>query len=714
MATPPQLSGDPGSSESQGYTVPDAPEVNERTMADEAESCIPDTNKAYAVAHNLIQDNKNRVTSAARITEMISGAPPMSTKALKAKGLGHKSNVNTGFLASIIEKTYPNLANRLKNSRFLTAAALPADVPDHHAKTERYRMEFTKTVKRWRQFHFFVMGHAREVSTFGYDFLYYTDPLEWRPKMARLDEGFVPSGTRIMTDPPFFMAKETFTPDELFAKVKDKDIAEEAGWNVDGVVAAINGARPTKMTNGAFQENARTWEELAREMVPGYTYEQGFNNIDVYHLFATESDGRVTQIMLLADTNGKSTERVELYRRNRAYATMSDVVIPVVFEYGDGTIHGSQGIGIKNYDLSAAVEKARNEARDNLTIRNKMLLEVPEERDLVKAKMTVTDQYIVVSGAKLSQAGTGLPAIPQDSMLLDQMWSQLAQLKVGAFLPEPIKDLSTGNAPTATQVQINALREQEVKSAYIDNWLTQWSSVEYAMRRRLANPETDDGQALEFQRKCLQFMSMEEFQMISNVEPEQTVIDYTEQQNARILQYVQAHQGDPNVDQAVLRKLEATVVVGAELAEQLLPENQDQQANAEQQRLATMELATLEKGIQLPVVETDNDLIHIQVVKPAIAAFIQGQNAEGAQAAYAHYMAHFQAAERKKTIGEQLNEERKFQADATKAFDEMEQQRQMMAQAQAAMQGGGMGPQGGVVEGGGAPAGSIPFPGTMM
>ncbi len=87
------------------------------------------------------------------------------------------------------------------------------------------------------------------------------------------------------------------------------------------------------------------------------------------------------------------------------FPSMADAVISTVFDYGDGTIHGSWGAGQILYDLAVQVEKIRNDSMDNMRMSNKMKLVAEDGKNINDVKLSINDQWMLVSNAQFWEHG---------------------------------------------------------------------------------------------------------------------------------------------------------------------------------------------------------------------------------------------------------------------------------------------------------------------
>src|SRR5690606_33378945 len=121
-----------------------------------------------------------------------------------------------------------------------------------------------------------------------------------------------------------------------------------------------------------------------------------FRTIRTKHLFVLENSGKVSHYIVFPD--GQNSDGQLLYERHDAFESMAQVVVPVVFGWGDGTIHGSWGAGHLIYDLSLLENKVACDMVDNLRNSNKVKVQVKDPKDINDVKMVSDDVLTIVSG----------------------------------------------------------------------------------------------------------------------------------------------------------------------------------------------------------------------------------------------------------------------------------------------------------------------------
>jgi hypothetical protein len=670
------------------------PELSDKTL-ESSNRTVNSVGQAFSICERLINDWKKGILNAARITSKINGERPYNQKRLKDAQKDWKTNISTGFLATECRKVLPRLHMPVKTAKYLTAASLPSSWANGSEKSDFFRQTVTETIRSWPKFNFYLRGLAREVGIFGFGHNVWFDEWEWRPTLVRMDKGFIPQGTEVMdTDPTFFACRYDYHPSELVSLLRDATDSGRKEWKKDNVVQAVIGAMPPVVD--ATYRNARSYEDLVRQATWGWRYEKGSKVIRTYHLFSKEVTGKVSHYILLADgytsggavaetsLGGITGEKYLLYENLDEFDSMSDVVTTMVFDFGDGTVHGSWGVGQILYDLAAQVEKIRCDSVDNMRMTNRMKLQVPDAKNVNDVKLTVNDTMMIVSGAQFAGNQAAMPQDIQGYELLDQKLTQIAQQKIGAFVP-PIP-LQPSDVKAA---QINAAmsKEKELQEDVLENWLIQFAVVVKTISRRLAKKGSPDEVAKKFRQTLLKKLTEEEIDLLVNVFPVQSVIDFTEYKAQQRALFAASVKGDPLFRQAQIARVMAAGAGDERFVNDITVPEGDQSDQTKAARDQLVENASIALGQPTPVVSYDNDWVHMQTMKPGMDLLLKSGNVKTATIALRHYASHYAQGVAKKVIPqEEINSEKSYVAAVEKQIQALQQREQIQQQGQAAQQ----------------------------
>lgn len=596
-----------------------SPQIDPKTLAPVTRA-VRDAEQAGKLAKQLQHENNERSIKNGRIMAKYNAEKPFATAELESEGLGWKSNFSTKPLAVLIDKVSPRFTSAIQKARYLTSARLPDRVPGAAKKSEYFQQEITRTIRARPGWKNLIGEMAQENALFGYGVVGWVDEYTWFPKFYRQDRVFFPTGTKQDIEScQVLVLRDSMLPHQLFQKVVDAGPARMAGWNVENTVAAINDAMPENMRSGQ-SDWSRVYEDLVRQSSMVSSLSTGAKVVDIFHVLVREVTGTVSHFMV------EGREYKEIFRRFDRFTSMADCGTFFSFQQGNGTMHGSKGIGREIYAMAGVLDRARNEVVDRLQLSGKLVLTC-DEKMIKRFRMSVIGSAILIGGAYTIQKQS-IEANVEPFFQLDTYLTSILDQIAGATSPKQLE----GERVTKAQVDLYASREEEKRDSIIERFLTQLADCITSMTRRLVNPQTIEADAKDLQARLLELLTPEEIQHLAAQPAVGTVADFTELERQQLVFVCDQAKGNPlyNQRETEYRKLSATV--GPETAEALLLPEEDPTIVAEQSRLQQMENSLLLTGQTVPVSPRDNPMVHLQelmpVIEQAIKQSIQDPNAD--------------------------------------------------------------------------------------
>lgn len=611
---------------------------------------IKDVGMAKDVVKTVIAAGRTRQIINSRIMAKYNAERPYDSCQLKAEGLGWKQNFTTKPLPSMIEKVAPRFVRAVASQKYLTNSSLSDKWQNSVEKTEKFRELITKTIRARVGWTTLVEDIAFDNALFGHTIPAWLDEFTWFPKHFKQDESYVSDGTKQLPQwAQVVVFKETFMPHELFAYIKDKEAAETVGWDVSKTITAINKASPTQIRDQLMVGAPEAWyQNAARELTVGASYMAGANVITVYTLLAREVSGKVSHYRLA----GENFDLI--FEKEDRFESMEDCVAFFAFQKGNGTLHGSKGVGRDIYEMAGMIDRTRNEIVD---------------RSILSGKTLVQGDIKRIHTFKMSVIGSAL-IIPQGWNVLEQKFDGNVEafLKLDAYFSMIVDQLIGSTSPPRIEgeafrspaaVNLYAEREEEQRDVKISRFLEQFVNMVGTMQRRLCDSETVEDDAKEMQKELLKHMTREELKELSNQPVAGTINDLTPIQRQMIVALSAEKRGNPLYNQRQLEVEDLNARMSPDFAKRvLLPEN-DPTVQAEQQRLQQIELLMLSAGQPVPVSPRDHHMIHLEYIMPVAeqlaSAIMQGQ-AETAQLVpiVAHVTDHYNRALEQGAKKEQL------------------------------------------------------------
>jgi len=574
---------------------------------------ISDVQHLFQIISTLEEARREQNEKNGRILAKYNAERPWEKSELEENGLLWKSNFSTKPLSTAIDKVSPRLTKAVQSARYLTSSAFPENHPGGKEKTELFRRKITETIRGWEGWVDFLNEVSQENALFGFTTVAWLDEYSWRPTHFRQDEFFVPDGTKQnVTGVQLWVGKQYLMIHELASFIENRDAAEAAGWDIENTVDAINAAAPRSITAGGLSSpytDYRAYEDAVRESSVSLSLLSGSKTVEIYHVYVPECDGKVSHFIV----DGRA-KRI-LFEKLDRFEQLSDVLALFSFQQANGKLMGSKGIGRELYEIAAAVDRARNEVVDRLQLSGKILIQ-GEAKQLNRFSLAVHGNAVLIPAAyTISQQGRIDPNVEAFALLDRQLVAYMDQI-AGGVTPKEFG----GERTTASEVNLFAAREEEKRDAILERFLIQVGKMIGTCQRRIADPKTDDPEAREAREYLLNYLSQEELTYLAAQPALRTVDDLTDLKAQQLVLFANEKRTDPLFDQAKLQRAAAAARIDAEFADDVLLPDPDPTVIAEQSRTQEMEVLLLTTGREVPVSPRDNHRVHIETLKPIIAA----------------------------------------------------------------------------------------------
>ena len=472
---------------------------------------ITSAQQAFEVFTRLQRDNQARANRNKLITDSYNGGNPFDQKKLDTQEQGWRANFSTLVLATFVDRVTPRLTDAVHGMKFLTASELPDSFVSATNKTQKFRERTTEQIRSWNGWIDHVEQIATENVLYGYTGAVQMDEYEWRPKTFRQEDMlFDEQAPQLAEKLPVFVIKANYYIHEAVAIIEDADTAEEAGYNVQNIKAAIEKAAPPY---DSFVYNPRQLSDMVREGNLYYSFHKSSKMIETCHVFVKCYDNTVDHWWVNRngskrtnsnkpnkpmekkkpkpefDKSGDEPKPMEEDPYELAYfeaicESMEDAITLFSFQAGNNRLFGSKGIGRLLYNISLATEKARMSFIDAMYISG-LLVGQAEESIIGRLQPHVRSPFMIVpEGFQLLMQQFRVDI--NNWLGLDQKLTNTAEIIAGSFLPDQQQISNNGQMiQTATKESIDAVKEEEVKAGMMNRWWVQFTKGVSAMQRRI-------------------------------------------------------------------------------------------------------------------------------------------------------------------------------------------------------------------------------------
>jgi hypothetical protein len=465
--------------------------------------------QAFEVFKRLERDNQARANRNKLIADAYNGGNPFDQKKLDSNSEGWRANFSTLVLATFVDRVTPRLTDAVHAMKYLTASELPDSFVDATNKTQKFRERTTEQIRSWNGWIDYAEQVATENVLYGYTGAVQMDEYEWRPQTFRQEDLLFDEQTPQLAEKvPVFCVKANYYIHEAVAIIEDADAAEEAGYNIANIKAAIEKAAPPY---DSFVYNPRQLSDMVREGNLYYSFHRSSKMIETAHVFVKCYDNTVDHWWVnrngskrsnqpknrLAERSTRSAsdptgdeprkmdeDPYELFYGEAVAVAMDDVITLFSFQAGNNRLFGSKGIGRLLYNISLALEKTRMAFVDAMWISG-MLVGQAEEAIIGRLQPHIRSPFMIIP--------EGFALLTQQFRVdinnwlgLDQKLLNTAEVIAGAFLPDQQQISNNGQQiQTATQSSIDVVKEEEVKQGMMNRWWVQFTKGVSSMQRRI-------------------------------------------------------------------------------------------------------------------------------------------------------------------------------------------------------------------------------------
>lgn len=584
---------------------------------------IADAASFNNIVKKIVERDLGSALNRQDVQRMLDGAPPFEDSWLHESGQDGRSNINFGDGKKEVRRKqlgYYDLTDSVPTLA-LVNSAFGTDINERVRYNGIMSEELHKMFKDWPSFSTYFLLLVQRFCSHGLGFLYREDDLDWKWRVAGLEDFKVPRGTTLAEEEvDLAICFRDVTAGRLYKwAFVDADESDQR-WNRQEVKEAL-----LKASDSQLVFSVGAWEK----------YQQMLKNNDIWaasmaqdvvklvHGWCVEYSGKVSQYISLRNGGNKDF----LFKCPNRFDSVHQCFTFFPYEVGsNGQLHGVRGRAHEIYGQVQSLTMLRNQEVDNAKFAGSLLLQplTPEDEEDIAITFYGGAVYIPanvkIQNGQLTNPSQGILPIVQDMTFL---------LKDEGIPQSPMS--SNQNQPQADRTRAEYLGE-EAKAAVLDTaaltlFYEPWKRVLNESWRRIRNPRlkaTDPGgrEVFEFRARCMA-RGVPEAALkdpTSYVEPMRAIgFGSPANRQAALDQALERIFGsmDPAGQNNLLRDWWAQKV-GYAQTDRYVPEST---ANGRQPldfEIATLQNAAMSAGVDQPVIPNDHHIIHAQQHQPDI------------------------------------------------------------------------------------------------
>lgn len=637
---------------------------------------IPSAEEALKLAEKFVAANKARVDRDAYIYRQYDNAPPMDNEALRQSGSGWMSNISAGFLAAFMARVVPSFRKAVNATKFITSAGIEGETD----KSLKFQELFTKMIRSWSGWQNLLDDIFSENTLLGRAVLRFPDEYTLKPKFYTTSNALLPeSCSQNIDEIPYIVFCDDWQIHEFIDMIKDKEVKEVNGWDLDNCVKALNGACKDERS----RDIQRAYEDWISQGAYSYSFaaatQSAPNKVLTYTIVAQEpdEDGMISE-MMITRSQGEKKGGLQLYYKKNKYKKMSDCCSLYCYTRQNGTAHGSKGLGRIILNHHEAFNRMFNQIINNTFLSGQRVVTVPE-RQKVDLSLKVRGPFMIQSPGMTSEPANVNVNVDSFYAIVRQI-TGMAEQTAGAYVPATLLPNSKTDK-TATEATIEAAEQAEIKEGVMGRFLNQFTVMVWTQQRRALDPENPYKEVKEFQKLLKELgLTKDDFKEIAESNPFEHIIDYSSSaRNAKIANfYGTIGRGNPAFDQAKLARMIADVLVDTEFADEVVLVTTDPSVDADAIRMQDLETSSMlsGSGIYIPISPVDNDLAHLGAIQQALTDLMTAQpvldqnKLIGLQNLIKHAGAHIEAAKAKNVPSKDITPFERFLKVVVKQLQE--------------------------------------------
>lgn len=584
------------------------------------ETRVKDAFSCRQICLKLLDNDRERARERAKVQGQIDGNAPYDPAKLRSMGQGWRTNLN--FM-----EAHSNIQSQ-KTPYFALIGSVPtyAEIKtkegagDQELWSTIITTEFTKMIRRWKDFSFQMQKAQQELVKFGIGPVLTPDMYDWRFQALRHRDLLVPDHSPAKpSDWPYFAIRTEMQAMDLWARVKPEvaDKSEQVGWNINQARNAVMYCSKD-IFSGRITWDGRNWEQWQEAWKNNDLYMSlvAAESLMVYHFFCKEYSGRLSHYILAEN----SLMSDFLFKKIDRYKDISEVLTIFRNDVGNGDYHSIRGLGRLQFQHIECTNRLKNHLFDMGIAGTAINLKAStsKARDEMQL-MQLGPVNVLPPDVELVQ--NRIVGFLSDAINLDREMSSHLSSNLGTFR-KGVGYGSQQTRPTATQVQQDIVTTTQISEGQMILHFLDLDQLYEQVYKRASDPNTPDKEAKRFQQACFdQDVPMIALQNIEYVRATRTAGYGSPQMRQFRSQQMMPYIGMlPESGRYNWVRDEVISIAGPENLDRYFPE---QKFPTHDQWEANMENGVMHAGQHVMIADGQKHIIHADVHMTSIEQMIQ-------------------------------------------------------------------------------------------
>lgn len=396
-----------------------------------------------------------------RLSGLVQGNPPYRASDLASAARADECNVNWRKAKRFLEGARGMVYDVFSEAETYSTVVLSDRVKDNDAKGRIVTEEFQSLLLEDIEHDFTAQQSQGQMVMFGTGPQLFSDEYDFRTISIESKSLFVPEFASSNVNRWEWAAVVLeYTPDRLFSRIVNPEMAQRRGWNVPATRRAIMNAHPLTRT-GVMYQNWSWHQDLLKNGT--FYYADQSKKVRLAYFYYREfpregeEDGRITEGIIDLDsfTAADSSGKLEyLYLGLRKYERWQNVIHPMYWNHDiNGYHHSVTGLGIEMYSALEYDNRLLCRLADD-AFAPKLFFKPTTASEREKMSIASFGRYGVLP-ASLEMIQQHVQPFLQDGLAMRREVAGVVEENLSQFRSQAMmKD--QGNPITAAQVQYQA------------------------------------------------------------------------------------------------------------------------------------------------------------------------------------------------------------------------------------------------------------------
>lgn len=590
---------------------------------------LEDAADARQIVTNLLHANQDRSRFNAKLRGLVDGNPPYDAAKLRAHGQAHRTNLNFMETKASISAAAIPYYDLFSGAHLYARIETDAGTSGERSKySDIISEEFSRMLRDWMEFDYHMQSMIFDMVGWGKGFFLFPHDRDWRYEHVEHMRVYVPDGTKCNVPClDLLVVRQRMPVHQLWAKIKDKDIATKAGWNPEAVAEAIERARPE---DSNASDHAVSYEYVQNRIKDRDLYEgTRSKTVPVAHVFIREfGSGKVTHGIVEEDSAvsraGMAEEDIEwMFYKPERFGAFSQVISAFFLETMDGSWNGASGLLKEIYGTMELKNRLKCSALDNSFLRAGVILKAMSAASLQKTAVVQMGTHTIFPPDFEVMQNNVLGDV-EGLFSTDRQLENMLSSNTGVYRQR--MDQPKGNPRTAEEVRLQFMNSAVLGNSAVNRFYLNLDRHYREVWRRASDASQGDSEsgkaAREMIKRCRERdVPMEAIRKTRSINAERVIgngSQFMRQQN--ILQLGQWYPMLPSSGQKRFIQQVVSVTAGQSMVQLFAPDSDEMDSDKmNQQGWALMENDSMVNGSPVQWSPTQDDVVHAEIHLSAAA-----------------------------------------------------------------------------------------------